>query len=330
MKKITCVGYHATGSGAVDDFLREFNNIESANYGIESRFLQDPDGISDLEYNLIENPHRLNSAFAIKRFLKYVENEERTYKHIFGKDWKRISIEYIYRITDFKYHGTWAADIWLLKPLERAKFILTKGRVKLLSKIFKKAKKSKYYDYFPNMKEYAVNINQERFIKETKKYCEDLCKILNKENKEYVVLDQAVSPQNPDRYLRYIDDLKVIIVERDPRDVFINDIIINQDNVLPKDVKEFCFIFKASRKKIESKSSNILYINFEDMIYNYDKTTKQIMIFLGLNEKNHVKVKQFFNPEKSKKNTRLWEKYKEYNEEMSYIEKELKEYIYRK
>ena len=69
MKKISCVGYHATGSGAVDDYLREFDNIESANYGIESRFLQDPDGISDLEYNLIENPHRLNSGFALKRFL---------------------------------------------------------------------------------------------------------------------------------------------------------------------------------------------------------------------------------------------------------------------
>ena len=135
MKKITCVGYHATGSGAVDDFLREFDNIEAAKYGVESRFLQDPDGVSDLEYNLVENPHRLNSAFAIKRFLKYVENEERTYKHIFGEHWKRISVDYIDKISDFKYHGTWAADIWLLNPFQKAKFTLTKGRVKLLSKI---------------------------------------------------------------------------------------------------------------------------------------------------------------------------------------------------
>ena len=75
MKKISCVGYHATGSGAVDDFLREFDNIQTAEYGIECRFLQDPDGISDLEHQLIENYHRLNSGFALKRFLMFAKSE---------------------------------------------------------------------------------------------------------------------------------------------------------------------------------------------------------------------------------------------------------------
>ena len=179
------------------------------------------------------------------------------------------------------------------------------------------------------MEEYAVNITSERFLDETRKYCDKLCEVLNKQNKEYVVLDQAVSPQNPDRYLKYINDLKIIVVDRDPRDVYINDIIINQDNVLPKDVKEFCYIFKASRKKIDTKSKDVLFINFEDMIYDYDNTTKKVMDFLGLKEKNHIKPKQIFIPEKSKNNTKLWEKYNEYSKEMKFIEKELKEFIYK-
>ena len=53
MKKIACVGYHATGAGVIDDLFREFDNVAQGQYEVESRLLQDPDGISDLEYNLV-------------------------------------------------------------------------------------------------------------------------------------------------------------------------------------------------------------------------------------------------------------------------------------
>ena len=50
MKVISCASYHGTGSSAITDFLGEFDNVCSmTNY--EFRFVQDPDGISDLEYN---------------------------------------------------------------------------------------------------------------------------------------------------------------------------------------------------------------------------------------------------------------------------------------
>ena len=48
MKKIACVGYHATGAGVIDDLFREFDNVAQGQYEVESRLLQDPDGISDL------------------------------------------------------------------------------------------------------------------------------------------------------------------------------------------------------------------------------------------------------------------------------------------
>ena len=85
MKIITNIGYHGTGSGALDDFFREFDNIPCAPSEYECRFLQDPDGISDLEYNLIDNPNRLNSGFALKRYLLFCKNNNRMYKKIFGK-----------------------------------------------------------------------------------------------------------------------------------------------------------------------------------------------------------------------------------------------------
>ena len=81
MKKIACVGYHATGAGVIDDLFREFDNVAQGMYEVETRLLQDPDGISDLEYNLVENPHRLNSGYALKRYIKYAGNTARSCKY---------------------------------------------------------------------------------------------------------------------------------------------------------------------------------------------------------------------------------------------------------
>jgi len=98
MKKITCVSYHATGSSAIDDFFKEFDNCTSGPSDYEARLLQDPDGISDLEYNLVENPHRLNSGFALKRFRIFCQRNRRTYEGLYGKGWmneveKRLETE---------------------------------------------------------------------------------------------------------------------------------------------------------------------------------------------------------------------------------------------
>ena len=46
MKKIACVGYHATGAGVIDDLFREFDNVAQGQYEVESRLLQDPDAVS--------------------------------------------------------------------------------------------------------------------------------------------------------------------------------------------------------------------------------------------------------------------------------------------
>lgn len=325
MKKITCVGYHATGSGAVDDFLREFDNIESAKYGVEFRILQDPDGISDLEYNLVDNPHRLNSGFAIKRFIKLCKSEKRGYERIFGKEWMPWVNEYVNDLTCFNYKGNWRADIRIQSDFK--KFIYKIRRViNLLIPI--KYRKTKYYNYFPNEITYFSNLEKKEFELKTRNNFEKLCDFLNKENKEYVVLDQAVSPQNIERYSNYIKDLKIIVVDRDPRDVYINDILKNNDCVLPYDILKFCEVYKFSRKNVNKNLNNALFINFEDMIYKYDETTKKIMDFLGLKEENHKYPMKFFDPQKSKNNTRLWNKSEEYLNSSKIIEKELKDYLY--
>ena len=48
---LTTTGCYGTGSSAVTDLIREFNCVDCKGE-YEVRFIHDPDGISDLEYNI--------------------------------------------------------------------------------------------------------------------------------------------------------------------------------------------------------------------------------------------------------------------------------------
>ena len=72
MRFISCASYYGSGSSAITDFVSEFDTVYSFT-DEEFRFVQDPDGVSDLEYNLVENFNRHNSGHAIKRYKKLVD-----------------------------------------------------------------------------------------------------------------------------------------------------------------------------------------------------------------------------------------------------------------
>lgn len=72
MKFITCASYYGVGSSAVTDYVSEFSSVFSFT-NEEFRFIQDPDGISDLEFNLVECFNRHNSGHSLKRYKKLVD-----------------------------------------------------------------------------------------------------------------------------------------------------------------------------------------------------------------------------------------------------------------
>jgi len=328
MKKITCISYHGTGSGAVDDFLREFSNVHLASQELECRFLQDPNGISDLYFHLVENWHRLNSGFSIKQYEKFVKMYNHNYSLIFGRGWKIESKKYINSLIKYKFKGYWHADILEVNPFSKC---IYKCR-RLVSKIMpKKIRKTSDYNYFPKLISYHSLISKEEFLNKTRRYVDDLCSYINDKPDDFVVLDQFIATTNIERYNMFVDDLKIIIVDRDPRDLYISGLCKRwKTHVLPHDVDIFCQQYMDMRKSLdlELKNSNVLKIQFEDLIYNYDSTTNKIVSFLGLNKKNHVRKQEFFNPSISINNTKLWEKYKDYENEIKIIENKLHDYCY--
>ena len=326
MRKIACVGYHATGAGVIDDLFREFDNVAQGTYEVETRLLQDPDGISDLEYYLVDNPHRLNSGYELKRFLNYVKLTTRSYRKIFGSRWRELSEEYVDNLVKFSFPGYWHGDVWLLSSFWRNVHSFRRGLAKVTPKRFRKPS---YYNYFPWLNSYHVNLTREDFIRITQDYMEKLCREVNPENKDFVVLDQLISPANPARYARYVNDLKTIIVDRDPRDVYIHQ-LNHKDHVLPVDPMQFCAVYRDNRKAVSSlPEDECMYVTFEQMIYHYDEYVKKVLDFVGISERNHVQKRQFFDPDKSIKNTKLWEKTDKYADAVAIIEKELPDMLHR-
>ena len=84
VKLVTSTGYGWSGSSVIYNYLQEFDNVCVMPEYFEFRMVQEPDGISDLEYNLVENNHRDNTNHAIKQFIKRFMVAQRVQKIFWG------------------------------------------------------------------------------------------------------------------------------------------------------------------------------------------------------------------------------------------------------
>lgn len=332
MKKniITTTGYGGTGSSAITDLLKEFENVKSFGES-EFWFLQAYDGISDLEYHLIDGNHRSKVNLAIKKFKKYVRNHNSFYSKFFGSDFEKLSLEYLNNLIDVKFKkaiSSYELSNTIVKFLYfRLSFLIQKVFLRRNEENFWVPKVFKYYS-IPDKK---------RFYHLTKSYTNNLFNNTNtKSNVEFLAFDQLVPPSNINRYFNYVDNLKVIVVDRDPRDLYLlNETIWKGAAYVcdTSDVYSYVNWYKSIRehRKFEQSNNNILFVSFEDLIYEYNNTLKLIYSFLKIDEDCHIKKGIFFNPNKSKLNTKLWKKKETimYQKELRIIEKELSEFCYK-
>ena len=335
MNKIAVVGYHATGSGVIDDLLRELDNTSFTAYNAELRILHDPDCISDLEYHIVKDPHRSGSGLAIKRFINYCKTETRMEERIFGDKWMLLVTSYAESLCIHKYKGWMSCETQLLPIRTRLVGKIKKAffyvlRQKPFSNIFPTSfQRPRWYNYYPNITTYYANLSENEFLEKTKSFVESLCNIINVDKKEFVVLNQFTSSHNPMRDLRYVDDMKVIIVDRDPRDLFVHNVIM-KDHRLPSDPLKFAKQYRLMRKRCaEEDPAKVLHVQYEDMIFKYDETVPVIMDFLGIDASHHIKKKTCFKPGVSINGTQLWiYKATKYVNEIQIIEKELPDMLY--
>lgn len=331
MKFITCASYYGSGSSAITDLISEYSSVLSFT-DEEFRFLQDPHGISDLEYYLVENFNRHNSGWALKQYKKLVDFYSgnfitKRYEKYFKGNWKNESYNYIDSLTLFTYHGWWMYDL-----LDKGKFyyFLKRFPNKILKTTVWRGKPDRALNMMKNEITYCSHPSEEEFLNYTKRYIEQLFASVNPENK-ILMVDQLFPSTNIKRFNRYFNDIKIFLVDRDPRDIFVLEKYVWKDGLIPTDPVLFCKWYKYTRynkKKEVSDNINVKYIQFEDLIFKYGQIVPEIEKWVGLKEEDHTRSKKIFNPKESLQNTQTWLKYRCNINEIKYIEKELKDYLY--
>lgn len=137
--------------------------------------------------------------------------------------------------------------------------------------------------------------------------------------------------QAMDECSRYFDDIRIIATERDPRDIYLTAKHRWMTLDYPcKDVDIYCKYYKWLRGTIkEALNTKVLKIQFEDLVFNYDKTVAEIEDFLEISSKYHINPKTKFIPEKSAAGCNLKSMYVEDANEIRVIEQKLSKWLYK-
>lgn len=344
---VTIKSFWSSGGSAVNDFLLEFDNI-SAFKQQEITLFETIDGIMDLEYRFRANRTNIPKGIQVSKFAKLVDylslygqySQAYDSKTFFGGYFRYRSGEFIKNITLEKKMASLEME-WHLKYQEEG--FHEKYKVKPF-RDFEKARRlaegcpEVYGDklkpishYFPR-DIYYIPAGEECFVPEVTAYVNDLFTfLLNREEikGKHLVLDQMLNIDSYNTYRNRIKNLKYIIVDRDPRDVYILHREKLRSLVVPDCVDHFIIWFRSMRAGLtEELKKKALYVRFEDLIYHYDSETQRIMDYLGLKKENHTTPGTMLNPVVSKNNTQTFKSVDKYTEEIHKIEEALPEYLY--
>ena len=149
--------------------------------------------------------------------------------------------------------------------------------------------------------------------------------------KNPLVLKHLVRPENP-LFPRIMPYAKLLFVARDPRDQYCDIAADKNPGVYIGHKRIDLFIERyrenteAARRFFGEALDNVMEVQFEDMVYHYDQTRRQVEVFLGLTD-CHCASAKHFDPKISKANTRLFEKF-EKKQDIKAIERELADCLY--
>lgn len=340
MKLITTTGYYGTGSSAITDLLQEYSTVTSLGSSFECRIAHDMYGLSDLEYYLVDNYHRHNSSTALNNFKRLMgiygldkgirlEN----YPEIFGENFEIAVQQYINALAPMSYKGGSHTDLYAMSDL-KIKYI------KIANRFFNKIHKSYFSvddDSYKNHRKPPIdksieNITsyisypREYFYDVTREFTRNLFSTFITDDDKYIMVDQLIPPTNTQRYIKYFDDIKVICVDRDPRDIYYLEKYFWRGCIVPTEVNEFIAWYKATRshKKFERDDhKKVLRINFENLVLDYERTVSKIERFLELNPESHINPRISFDPEISKNNIGKWKDDPKEKNNIQKIESEL-------
>ena len=325
---IGACGFGASGSSLITDFMREFDDIQVFD-DFEFTFCYRVDGIEDLEYHVMKDFSKsLSGDAAVKRFL-HAANYIKTpliIKPCDAKTFLNIVKRYIDSIVQVKFKGMETIDI-ISGNVLRNIFALGMKKIILPNTIEKIIHRPCFL--WPNREMY-VCVQPENFYDASKQFIREILMAMGANLNKTIVLDQPFAGNNPQKSMKFFDNPKAIIIDRDPRDLYLESKyrFISEARFMPRtDIKQFCEYYKRIHTGRPTESTDdILVLQFENLIYHYNREIKRIIEFAGLGK--HVRPKAYFNPQRSVNNTQIIRRYPQERENIAFMEKELKDYLF--
>ena len=319
---ISVQGFGYSGSGALIDVLNEFKSVTVIGYideesnavisnnrkSFEVDLFRISGGFFEIE-KLIKSKNIFINDALINRLILLIDDFFLKHTFSFGKEVtdnnvRNIFLNFLDNLIDF------SIDIG------------NKEYYNAHLNIYNIALKSRNSIYFMN------EISADEYIGLVRKLMYEIFNLLPKN--DLLVLDQFFGDNeyNIENNNKYIANLKIIFVQRDPRDVYTfakkNDVKwIPTDNL-----QLFIKWYKMLLKNFPIAHSHVLNLKFEELVNDYENSIEKITTFLEVCPDYHVRKKEIFDPRNSIKNTGIWRSHEDLKYDNTVIEDELSEYCY--
>lgn len=339
---IAVTGFYGTGSSAVIDLLREYKGVGCS---IGERYEHYPfllkDCIIDLENRIFsDNSNYMIVDYALNCFYDEMKRQNDndfgwygSYKRLYQNKFMDLVNTFLNKISEVSSDMSNPS----ISQAKGIKFSLIKCGLQLGAKILKGYKVSKWgrvYCYHKKPRRY-LKVDHTEFMMYAKEFINSYFD-LTKSN-ETTVYDHLLLPEQCLIVDKFFDeDFRLIIVDRDPRDIYISTKYIwstvkfgMQKGPFPEGIQSFCRQWKFMHNNLKNcNSKKVLVLNFEDLIYNYDSTVAKLEKFCGFSKESHIRPKEILEPGKSINNTQVYKLKENFKEEVNTIEKLLPEYMY--
>ncbi|MFA0204160.1 hypothetical protein AB4450_13015, partial [Vibrio breoganii] len=269
---VFAAGLGSTGSSALVDLLREFDDFYSPND--EFRLFVDPDGIVNLKNAFVDNWSIFQTDMALRRFEKLVKQLNRKWiGNYFRLDHRKYFDQYMVErsnklindLTQVKYNGLWyAINNFYYAYLIRTNFIHDSiSRSWFNSRPMRIGKKLTGFEFDALINEY---------INDLVSYC------LDKNNKSKFCFNENFSAMFPNNINSMVKGSKIVLVVRDPRDVYADSLRVKWLG-MPNKFEDYLewqrSIYNGWMDIQTSKEinlNNLLVIKFEDLVGDYENT----------------------------------------------------------
>lgn len=323
-------GYSFTGKSAFFDLLCEFDGFTHHSKEFEFDLLRVRSGILDLKFALVDSWSPIRSSEAVSAFhhlISTIGGNKSTYSRLFQSGahydhyfpgFTEISLRFIDSLICAKWNCEWPYPLY---GKNKWNICFTKAMQKIGC-----MRESQFI---------LSRMTAEEFYDRTRLYFNELFGALGESACSGFILSNAFEPFEPLQSIALFDCAKSIIVDRDPRDIYLSALMAGKiagskvgQAVTGGGVQTFIDRFRVYRSKFENQSPSVYRTNFESLVLNYDEELLRIRNFLGPENLNHSQKGAYFNPNESAKNIGQWkmDKNKKYFSDVELIKSELLEF----